>query len=237
VSGVAGVRFHDLFWRTLEPHRGQGYYPGLRDKLTWFIQRKVETTDPASGRDNYFGAIKALSGIWHFAISRTPDVVIFYTLDGGHLNLALVGSHHDYPFNGKNLGSSARTAERVHNTIAAGHVPTPGWSTLRWNDPEELLRHPDLPQLSAQALDALTSELVEEMDEGARYRKSKGIPVEDASEEEFDRYFSCLVQVREVVLELRRSRAGMRHWMAPRHDAVSVGIHAGPSRPYLALGA
>jgi len=96
--GVSGVRWSGLFWRTLEPHRNKEYYRALRERLLEFVWRKTGDNGPACGRDAPFGPTnRPLRGIWHFAIQRTPDIVVFYTIDGGTLNLALWGSHHDYP--------------------------------------------------------------------------------------------------------------------------------------------
>jgi len=212
MPGVRGVRFHELFW-TLEPHRGQAYYPCLRDKLLWLMRRKEQSTDPVSSRDNYFGAIKALVGIWHFAIMRNPDIVIFYTLNDGCLNLAMVGSHHDYPFNGKNSGASARTGGRVNNTVADGPLQSPNWRGLRWSDPADLLRHPDLPELSAPAMDGLLTDIADEMGTGGFYRARHGVAIEDRPEAEFDRYFACLHDVRQLIFDVQVSRLGGLYWL------------------------
>ena len=210
MNGVRGVRFGDLFWKTLEPHRGQGYYLGLREKLTWFARRKEESTSPVSGRDNYFGKIKDLAGIWHFAALRTPDVVIFYTLDEGCLNLAMIGSHADYPFNGKNLGASKRTAARVNGAVARDPVPTPDWEGLRWEDPSELLGHPDLPELSVPGLDKVIGDLTTEMDDGNRYVARFGVEIERQSEAEFDRYVNALSDALDLTRGIRARKLGIR---------------------------
>jgi hypothetical protein len=176
----------------------------LRTKLAELIERKRDSTGPAGGRDNFFGSSNALlAGIWHFAALRNPDVVVFYVIEGGSLCLAMVGSHHDYPFNGKNLSASARTGTRVRNAVAAGNADSPMWPALAWGDPSEVVGHPDLAELSAPALDRLACELVQEMDDGARYLARNGIRVEDGPEDEFERYFADLSAASDAVRAAR----------------------------------
>jgi hypothetical protein len=183
----------------------------LRAKLAELIERKRESSGPASGRDTTFGSSNALlAGIWHFAALRSPDVVVFYVIEDGALCLAMVGSHHDYPFNGKNLSASARTGTRVRNAVAAGDSGSPMWPSLEWGDPSEVCGHPELGELSAPALDRLALELVEEMEDGARYFARNGVRVEDGPEDEFERYFAALSAASDAVRAARAAGAARR---------------------------
>lgn len=225
-GGITGVRYCDLFWRTLEPHRNESHYPGLRSKLLTFLRRKEQSLDPVSGRDNRFGATnRLLNGLWHFAIIRNPDVVIFYTVDAGVLSLAMVGSHHDYPSDGKNMTAAARTAGRVRNTVAGPDVPVPGWPSLRWSDPRDILRSPDLPELGAQALDDLLWEVIAEMESGTRYEEANGRSVLDVGEAEFERYLSDLADARDLVMQVREAGLGADFWRlrAPQGFVFGAG--------------
>lgn len=205
MAGVQGVRFHRLFWSTLEPHRDQGYYSQLREKLAWFMERKAESLAPVSGRDNYF---RDSGGLWHFAIQRNPDVVVFYTVSGGSsagatLNLAMVGSHHDYPHAGKNYKAFSRTKERIAHALDEAPMASPLWESLRWDDPSDLLAHPDLSEMAPGALDDVLDELMSEMETGDRYQRRKGQSLFDVGETEFDRYLDDLAAARDLVMTVR----------------------------------
>jgi hypothetical protein len=218
-GGITGVRTSDLFWRTLEPHRIQSHYQTLRNKIAELIQRKRESTGPASGRDSPFGSNNALlAGIWHYKALRNPDVVVFYVIEKGALCLAMVGSHDDYPFNGKNLSASARTGTRIRNAVAAGDSGSPMWPALSWGDPSEIPGHPELDELSAPALDRLAIELLEEMEDGPRYVTRNGRRVEDGPEEEFERYFADLSAAADAV----RSARALRHGRYARTEGASA---------------
>lgn len=212
--GVTGFRFSELFWRTLEPHRGLDYYAPMRAKLLGFMRRKTQDTGPVSARDGTFGNHRTLKGIWHFAIQRNPDVVLFYTLEGGTLNLAMFGSHHDYPSDGKNLGKADRTSVRVWNATRGDDLQHPDWpGAPRWRQPEDILGNTELPEFGPRAMDALLGEIAEEQETGARYRALHGIPVEETSDAELDRYLAALQSARDLILDIRGRRAGASYWL------------------------
>lgn len=185
MPGIKGVKFTDLFWETLEPHRKHPNYRFIREKLRDFMLKKAENFGPCSTRDKPFlASCPQLAGIWHFAFSRNPDIVLFYTLSDGYLNMAMLGTHHDYPSDGKNRSAGQRSGTRVRSSIAREPVMNPGWRTLQWSDPSDLLGHPDLPELSAGALRTLLQEIDAELDSAPRFEALHGHPITDASEDD-----------------------------------------------------
>lgn len=220
MAGVSGVRTHALFWKTLEDHRDRPHYNLLRTKIRQLILAKLESTNPLSGSDKQFVNKTSLNGIWHFTASRTPDVVIFYTIDENKLNLAMVGSHHDYPFNDTNRNAGERTGRRIRNTLYSGVVESPQWDDLRWVDPEDLLLHPDLPELSAESLDTLLLDVHQELKDGARYMARHGRALDDPATgmPELERYVEALEKARDLILEIRRAHEGPMFWIKRKPD-------------------
>jgi hypothetical protein len=140
--------------------------------------------------------------------------VVFYTIDGGTLNLALWGSHHDYPYNGKNLSAAQRTSRRVRNAVSSEDVQSPRWDNpLRWRSPDDLLRHPDLAEASPQALDAAIAELEDEMRTGGRYLALHGVPVEETTDAVFDRYLADIDRAHGLVSDIREQDMGAAYWL------------------------
>ena len=195
------VRYSALFWKTLEVHRNEPYYGNLRTKMAEFIERKKVSTMPVSGRDVLFtSSNKYLAGIRHYAIQRNPDIVLFYTLDGGELCMAMVGNHHDYPHGGKNKSTSVRTGTRISNAVNSPHVASPQWDMITWNSPEELLGNPEITELSSACMMRLRAELDEEMQTGERFRNRFGIYPDNAGEDEFYAYMGSLEQASAVLM-------------------------------------
>jgi hypothetical protein len=221
-TGAQDVRFCELFWETLEDHRGQAYYQQLRRKLAEFIGQKLERSDPVSARDKPFQSSTPLSGVWHFAIQRNPDVVIFYTLRGG-LNFAMVGSHHDYGFHGQNKTAMSRTAARIHNALASAPRPTPQWKTFRWIRPSDVTGDGFLGDLHPNTLENLLGELEQEMATCARYLRANGREITEAGEEALDAYMAELVRAHETVIQVQDDlhAARRRHLQA---DYAAAGM-------------
>lgn len=205
MPGIRGVKYHDLFWETLKPHRNQAYYPGLRKKIEEFIEKKCEDSGPVSRRDNLFGnKMGDLTGVWHFAIVRNPDIVLFYTMESGILHFAMIGDHHDYPSDGKNHTARERTGKAVWNAVAGTPVDRPeNWGAPRWDDPANLIDHPDLPNLPAWALDELIAQVEVEMENGEIYRRRTGRMLPEEPEDVFFGYFETLEQVHQSLVGRR----------------------------------
>lgn len=194
-----------LFWATLEPYRETQHYEMLRRKIAELVARKAEGK-PAPGRDARFNRKSGgpLEGIWHCAISRNPDVVLFYTMDEGALNLAMLGTHHDYPSDGKNRRAAARTAGRIHNALRKGFFFSP-WDRLDWRDVDRLLESTELYEASTEALDTLYRELMEELDTGACLARKYGTDdIYSIPEADFVTHFDKVALLQEKCHEIMR---------------------------------
>jgi mRNA-degrading endonuclease YafQ of YafQ-DinJ toxin-antitoxin module len=169
------VTFTQLFWDTLEKHRNHARYQDMRAKIAYCVQRKRENRQFSNNSDAAFvGSNATLAGIWHCKLSVNPDVVMFYTMGGDNLNLAMVGSHHDYPFQGKASARAPVLAKKVHGAIERGHVPSPMWRTIRWSTPDDILANHELVETTIDELAAIMDVLELELYDAPIYRQIFG---------------------------------------------------------------
>ncbi|MCZ7861506.1 hypothetical protein O9X98_08850 [Agrobacterium salinitolerans] len=177
------VTFTQLFWDTLEKHRNHTRYQDMRAKIAFCVQRKRENRQFSNNSDAAFvGSNATLAGIWHCKLSVNPDVVMFYTMDGDTLNLAMVGSHHDYPFQGKASARAPVLAKKVHGAIDRGHVPSPMWRSIRWSTPDDLLSNHELVETTIDELAAIMDVLELELHDAPIYRQTFGAELIDQDE-------------------------------------------------------
>lgn len=177
------VTFTQLFWDTLEKHRNHTRYQDIRAKIAYCVQRKRENRQFSNNSDAAFvGSNATLAGIWHCKLSVNPDVVMFYTMDGDTLNLAMVGSHHDYPFQGKASARAPVLAKKVHGAIDRGHVPSPMWRSIRWSTPDDILANHELEETTLDELAEIMDVLERELYDAPIYKQAFGAELIDQDE-------------------------------------------------------
>ncbi|NTF16864.1 hypothetical protein G6L37_00295 [Agrobacterium rubi] len=199
----------DLYWKTLEQYAGHANFPMLRRKIKECVHRKLHDPTFKNSRDKTFDVDNRLSGIWHCKLSEEIDAVLFYRMHGDTLYLAMVGSHHDYPADGKNSGKAAPLAEKVRNAVAAGHVDHPSRHGVKWNRPRDLIGNAMLDETDVRELTAIWEELRRENDDGALFQRLNGIDIMDASEDAFDAWMKeILVAQIELERAIRRIEIG-----------------------------
>jgi mRNA-degrading endonuclease YafQ of YafQ-DinJ toxin-antitoxin module len=184
--GIERVVFCDLFWKSLDSLRGHSRYPAIRGQIDELIAFKMDGSQRMSLRDKPFNPKGALAGIWHWACCRNPDIVIFYEIRDQTLTMAMVGDHDDYAFQGRGARASARTATRIANTISNGHVFSPEWRSLSWKRPSDIISHPDLHELSKDAMRSIASTLRQELEDGTIFERQYGMSIFDAGAAAFD---------------------------------------------------
>jgi hypothetical protein len=113
---------------------------------------------------------------------------MFYTISGDTMNLAMIGSHHDYPFQGKNTGKAETLGGKIHRAVAMGHIPTPGWEKLKWSTPSDLAGSPDLNEMSLDQLVAIQEVLKLELDDAPLFRETFGYALDDADMDTFTQW-------------------------------------------------
>lgn len=173
-SGIGYVVTTDLFWNTLEPLRRHANYFALRDKIETVVRQKARSRHFRTDRDKPF-TNEVLRGIWHTRLSEELDIVLFYMVNADIITLAMVGSHRDYERKSK----AEQLGERVRRSVAKGHVPSPRWTALRWENPADLVGHRDLKELDAELIAHLRAELREEAFEPRRFKSLTGLKYDE----------------------------------------------------------
>jgi hypothetical protein len=196
------ITITQLFWDTIERHRGHSRYPEIRAKIAWCVERKIENRAFKSNSDYPFTSNnKNLEGIWHSKLSTNPDVVMFYTIDSDTLNLAMIGSHHDYPHQGKHLQKAATLGRKIKSAVDIGHVPSPGWDSIRWNTPADLTRSFELEEATIDHLLDIQDELKLEHHDAPIFERVHGYKLDDADIETFTRWLTETDRALEAVMQ------------------------------------
>jgi hypothetical protein len=174
MQGVKRVLFTELFWDSLAEFRNTPYYRQVHGNVTACIRHKIADRNFKSATDEPFSAQKELKGIWHARVLGAPLRLLFYTIDGDTLQIGKVGTHDDYGWKGKNSMAAGRLVDRIRHSIAKGHVAFPAWEPARWNDPAQLIDHPDITVMSFESLRKLDQQLVKEYETLDLYKRKHG---------------------------------------------------------------
>jgi hypothetical protein len=214
------ITFTQLFWDTIEKHRNHSRYPEIRAKLAWCVERKIENRSFMNNSDYLFtSSNKNLEGIWHSKLSTNPDVVMFYTISNDTLNLAMVGTHHDYPHSGKHLQKAVPFGRKIRSSVASGHVPTPRWERIKWNVPTDLCRNFELEETTMDHLEAIQEELKLEHQDAPIFHRVHGYRLDDANIETFTAWLEdtdrALEAVRQAQTRVRAIERGKEADHAP----------------------
>ncbi|MDW9481326.1 hypothetical protein GOB57_22015 [Sinorhizobium meliloti] len=212
------ITMTQLFWDTLEKHRGHSRYPDIRAKIAWCVERKIENRSFRTNSDYPFTSNnKNLEGIWHVKLSVNPDVVMFYTISSDTLNLAMIGSHHDYPHQGKHSQKADAFGRKLKTAVDRGHVASPAWGRIKWNAPSDIANCFELEETTIDHLEAIMDELRQELEDAPIYRRVHGAELEDASLEtidawlnETDRALQAVEAAQERVRRIERGREAGR---------------------------
>ena len=204
---MKNIKIYQEFWDALEEHRNSSYYNSLREKMNIFLKRKQVENGPASGRDKPFGSkMNELKGVWHFAISRNPDIVIFYTMDNENINVLMLGNHHDYPSDGKNHSARSRIGKRIMTTLEKNNFGSPEWKKFSWDTLEDIIGNIEIPELSKYSMDEVLREIAMEFKTGEKFFKENGCDLLDCDENVFNDYLENLEKAKNEILLVRDSR-------------------------------
>lgn len=214
------------FWDTIEQHRGHSRYPEIRAKIAFCVERKIENRSYKSNSDYPFTSNnKNLEGIWHSKLSTNPDVVLFYTIDADTLNLAMVGSHHDYPHQGKHLQKAAALGRKIWTSVEDGHVPTPNWPRIKWNIPSDVSGSFELDETTLDHLVEIQEVLKLEHEDAPIFERVHGYRLEEADMDVITAWFDetdrALEAVRQAQSRIRAIERGRESGRAPIATFVS----------------
>lgn len=210
-----------LFWETLGELRGTSRYEKIRSDIRDLVKKKSESRMPINSRDKIFNEkrLHQLQGIWHCSISRNPDVVLFYDMDGDALTLGMLGRHDDFPAGSHNVSRSIGVGSRIRNAIAEGHEPSPLWSGIKWQKPTDLIDNPEVEELSMTALQNLADALYMESQDAPMFKRLNGIDLLEADETEIGAWLDDVERAHTRVLEVMR-----RPLMSPDVKLLANGI-------------
>lgn len=196
-----------LYWETLGALRGTPRYDKLREQIADLVRRKSDNRGPVNGRDQMFNAkgIPALYGLWHCSISRNPDVVLFYAMEGDTITLGMLGDHNDYPTGStKNPARYQGVGTRIRNAIAAGHVSTPNWTDIKWSRPADLVANPEVEELSVSALYELLEVLERETHDAPIFERVHGKDIMETDGDSMDAWLDEVSKAHSHVATLMR---------------------------------
>lgn len=209
MSNIKFFATTNLFWQSLEQYAGHPLFPLMRRKMRECVQRKLHSPNFRNARDKPFDVDPRLAGIWHCKLTDEIDAVLFYRIHGDTLYLCMMGSHHDYPADGRNGAKANPLAEKLKNAVAAGHVDHPARAILKWITPKDLIGNPLLDEIDVRELAAIREILYAENVEGAIFRKTYGYDILEAPTELFDTWLrEVLVAHIEIERAIRRVEMG-----------------------------
>lgn len=193
ISKITALKTTELFWDTLEPYRKTQHYEMLRKQIADLVVLKKEGKK-TSHRDKVFNKKSGgdLVGIWHTALSRNPDVVLFYTIDDTTMKLAMLGNHSDYSSDGRNFNTSTRTAQRIRNALQKSNAGKSNVKRVYLKNISFLLNSTELYEMPRRSLETLMFEIEEEMDNAEMLQQRYKLPIEDIPEEVFYKYIDDL---------------------------------------------
>lgn len=199
-----------LFWETLSSYRNNGHYDAIRTKLQAIVQHRATFGTPHP-REALFTS-GPLRGIWHFHIMRKPNVILFHSFADGILSLHMFGDHDDFAYRGVNRKADQRTRNRIDHG-SHNDVSTPLWPTrLRWTTPNDLLRHPDLPEMSPEALEEIQDTVEDEFQSlGRRWSLTNGRLLESEPPAVVDAYIEELITLSAAIEDIQTQQMGAHY--------------------------
>lgn len=158
---ITKIEISALFWRDLAEWRTHKEYFSVRARIAELVLR-AGAGEPA-GDVPFNGRKEVWEGIGHTHVGN--KLTLFTTRpDGDTIRLCAVKKHDFYGFRNERKGRANDAARKIHNASVTPHVPSPGWSGIRWRDPSEVATHPELRELSETGLRGLYQDLLTEAD-------------------------------------------------------------------------
>ena len=206
---ITNVVHTELFWSTLESFRNNGNYASIRTKLRELVSNRMRGGDQMPKEEPFI--LGALKGIWHYHLKKNPNVIVLYSLDQSSMRLHMVTDHTAYAWAGKNKHADYRTRSVIDNSSRAD-VGSPFWpNPPRWGTAEDIIKNPDLPELSPRVLDLLVEEIQHEALEGTRFMARNRCPLKSAPREVMDAHLNGMVEALALVLDIRTKSYGAHY--------------------------
>ncbi|MFX4299855.1 hypothetical protein [Pseudosulfitobacter pseudonitzschiae] len=195
------------FWKDLEGVRKESWYGQLRQNIAEFV---IEASQGNTSREKGFANPK-LKGIMHIRLPQGMRMFHVYP-KSDMMRLCLVVDHSSYGFNGKHMGREGKTADKIWRDFEVPAVRSPFWDDVRWKQPEDILRNPEVDEMSSAGLSGLMQEIDEESRTLVKLMRATGAKtINDIPEECYDKWAEDLIEALDRVAEAIENMARRRN--------------------------
>lgn len=194
---VKRIEVCDMFWKSLASMRKDPGYQDIRKALA------ITVLNIAQGKpvnETRF-ANPAMAGILHFSLPHNTRV--FHTYKEDTLVLAMISDHSSYGFHGKHRSKESETADKIWRAIEKSTASSPQWDSVKWQDPNDIVVHPELDELSQKGLSRVLEEISKESENFNKLlQKANCKFLDDVPEMMASKWFDDLVAAQDRVLSL-----------------------------------
>lgn len=208
---ITKVEVSALFWRDLDDWRKHAEYHKIRGAIGDMVER-VMRGEP--GGDLPFQGLSTWGGVRHMHVGAKLVVFTAYP-DNDTLRICALKKHDFYGFKRERKSMAVNAAHVILRAALAEPKPFPDWGRFTWKDPSEVPDHPELKEMSREALDALYQDVVREGEDFGKLRKAtEGMTDKNASRIA-DAWLEDLLKAENAVQSAILERARYRHDHTP----------------------
>ena len=214
---ISKVEVSALFWKDLDDWRRHPEYAKIRANIAGLVER-VLRGEP--GGDVGFTGLSAWDGVKHMHVGQKLIVFTAYPKDDT-LRICALKKHDFYGFKRERKSMAANAARVILRAAAAVPKPFPDWNKISWKDPSEVIDHPELAEMSRDALDALYQDIAEEGDTFKKLRRATEGMTEKNAARVADAWLEDLLRAENAVQAAILKRARHRHLSTPKETFTS----------------
>lgn len=155
---IKKIEVSPLFWKDLADWRKLPEYPKIRANIGAFV---AAITRGESGGEMGFRGVKMWEDIKHLHVG-SKLVLFTKTTDEDTIRICALKKHDFYGFKRERKSMAGNAVGVILRAAVADPKPSPDWGKISWSDPSDIHAHPELRELSRDALDALYQEVAEE---------------------------------------------------------------------------
>lgn len=208
---IRKVEVSSLFWKDLNDWRKHPEYAKIRANIGAMVS-SVMRGEP--GGDISFRGLDAWEGVRHLHVGSKLILFTAYP-DDETLRICALKKHDFYGFKRERKSMANNAANVVLRAAFAASQPFPDWGKINWRDPAEILTHPELREISREALDSLYQELAQEGEDFVRLRKATEGMTDRNAARVADAWLDDLLTAEAAVQSVILERARYRHAHTP----------------------
>lgn len=207
---IKKVEVSSLFWNDLSDWRKHPGYPKIRADIGGMVSKMM--------RGEFAGDSPFRNKVWedvrHLHVSSKLIVFLTYP-DEETVKICALKKHDFYGFKNNRSNIERNSASVILRSAIAQSKPFPDWGRMSWRDPSEILDHPELLEMSREALDTLYQEICQEGEDFLKLRKAtEGMTDKNASRIA-DAWLEDLMRAEGVVQDAILKKARYRHEHTP----------------------